>query len=85
MLNHLPITLCDSVGARTQDLLLRRQLLYPAELPNHPFLMPLLEIGCKGRQFFAYTQIFGLKSAIISYYQGVYDFLSSILLAANRS
>ena len=28
----------DSVGARTQDLLLRRQLLYPAELPNHPLL-----------------------------------------------
>ena len=27
---------CDSVGARTQDLLLRRQLLYPAELPNQP-------------------------------------------------
>ena len=26
----------DSVGARTQDLLLRRQLLYPAELPNRP-------------------------------------------------
>ena len=28
---------CDSVGARTQDLLLRRQLLYPAELPNQPY------------------------------------------------
>ena len=26
----------DSVGARTQDLLLRRQLLYPAELPDRP-------------------------------------------------
>ena len=32
ILNPLPF--CDSVGARTQDLLLRRQLLYPAELRN---------------------------------------------------
>ena len=28
----------DSVGIRTQDPQLRRLLLYPAELPNHPFL-----------------------------------------------
>ena|GEM_PF-5375783 len=27
---------CDSVGIRTQDPQLRRLLLYPAELPNHP-------------------------------------------------
>ena len=28
---------CDSGGTRTLGLLLRRQLLYPAELPNQPF------------------------------------------------
>ena len=27
---------CDSVGIRTQDPQLRRLLLYPTELPNHP-------------------------------------------------
>ena len=40
----------DSVGARTQDLLLRRQLLYPAELRN-------LQIGCKITAFLADNQI----------------------------
>ena len=29
---------CDPDWIRTNDLLLRRQLLYPAELPDHPFL-----------------------------------------------
>ena len=33
-LQSLLSLLCDSVGTRTQDLLLRRQLLYPAELRN---------------------------------------------------
>ena len=33
--NYLGNLPCDSVGIRTQDLLLRRQLLYPAELRNH--------------------------------------------------
>ena len=30
------IFLGDPVGIRTRDLLLRRQLLYPAELPDRP-------------------------------------------------
>ena len=33
---YFDTTSCDSVGARTRDLLLRRQLLYPTELPNRP-------------------------------------------------
>ena len=40
----------DSVGTRTQGLLLRRQLLYPAELRNH-------QIGCKINPFFVDNQI----------------------------
>ena len=31
----------DSVGIRTQDPQLRRLLLYPAELPNHPDVLSL--------------------------------------------
>ncbi len=30
------VSLCDSVAIRTQDPRLRRALLYPAELRNHP-------------------------------------------------
>ena len=33
----LRILISDSVGIRTRGLLLRRQLLYPAELRNQPF------------------------------------------------
>ena len=51
---------CDSVGARTRDLLLRRQLLYPTELPNRPFYV----CGCKGRHFFANCKILDRKSYI---------------------
>ncbi len=36
----------DSAAIRTQDLLLRRQLLYPAELRNHRFVgTPRFELG----------------------------------------
>ena len=35
---ELLLRLCDPVGARTRDLLLRRQLLYPTELPDRPCL-----------------------------------------------
>ena len=31
-------SLCDPVGIRTQDPQLRRLLLYPAELPDHPLM-----------------------------------------------
>ena len=38
-LSYRPILfLCDSVGARSQDLLFRRELLYPTELRNHPII-----------------------------------------------
>ena len=47
----------DPVGTRTQDLLLRRQLLYPAELPDR-------KIGCKGRHFFAIYQKLNRKSYV---------------------
>lgn len=36
------VTLGDSAGTQTQDPQLRRLLLYPAELPDHPYLR------CKG-------------------------------------
>ena len=35
----------DPVGARTRDLLLRRQLLYPTELPDHPFCFAGAKVG----------------------------------------
>ena len=46
----------DSVGIRTQDPQLRRLLLYPAELPNHPYVstrrLPFCEEQvCKYRDF----------------------------------
>ena len=46
----------DSVGIRTQDPQLRRLLLYPAELPNHPYVstrrLPFREEQvCKYRDF----------------------------------
>ncbi|GEM_PF-2259599 len=43
LLIFFPFPSCDSVGIRTQGLLLRRQLLYPAELRNH-------FCGCKGKE-----------------------------------
>ena len=46
---HLPIDkclrLCDSAATRTQNLLLRRQLLYPVELRNHPRRDSLIRTG----------------------------------------
>ena len=54
---------CDPVGARTQDLLLRRQLLYPAELPDQCTKFSLLsKFGCKGSDFICNNQIFAGKS-----------------------
>ena len=50
----------DSVGIRTRDLLLRRQLLYPAELRNRPFAV----CGCKGSDNFLNIQILDGKSYI---------------------
>ena len=53
---------CDPDGTRTHDLLLRRQLLYPAELPDLLFEAAMMvqpisaheffKIGCKGNSFF---------------------------------
>ena len=40
-LNAVPVAFafaCDPVGIRTQDPQLRRLLLYPAELPDHPLM-----------------------------------------------
>lgn len=34
---HLVGDLCDPAAIRTRDRLLRRQMLYPAELPDRPF------------------------------------------------
>ena len=57
-------SLCDPVGIRTQDPQLRRLLLYPAELPDHPHLECMAQphkqtctdiahaiCGCKGTTF----------------------------------
>ena len=45
--------LCDSVATRTQDLLLRRQLLYPAELRNRPYAY---QKRCKISVFYRFFQ-----------------------------
>ena len=36
---HLLATLCDPVGTRTRNRLLRRQMLYPVELPDQPLMV----------------------------------------------
>ena len=54
---------CDPVGARTQDLLLRRQLLYPAELPDQKSSL-LSKFGCKDRHFICNLQIFARKTEL---------------------
>ena len=66
----------DSVGIRTQDPQLRRLLLYPAELPNHPAYSAgkkgrAGESDCKYRYFLLFGNVFlrkvsfGRKIAII--------------------
>ena len=55
---------CDSAAIRTQDPRLRRALLYPAELRNHPSSVgdrPWLlssDLRCKGTGFFRTMQVF---------------------------
>ena len=61
----------DSVGIRTRGLLLRRQLLYPAELRNRPYDVISVEIGCKGRHFLGNFQISDNKSYVRAVVEGV--------------
>ena len=58
---------CDSVGIRTQDPQLRRLLLYPAELPNHPAYSAgkkgrAGESDCKYRYFLLFGNVFSAES-----------------------
>ena len=43
---------CDSVGTRTRNLLLRRQLLYPVELRNQPIATSISKLRRKGNEKF---------------------------------
>ena len=57
----------DSVGIRTQDPQLRRLLLYPAELPNHPAYSAgkkgrAGELDCKYRYFLLFGNVFSAES-----------------------
>ena len=57
----------DSVGIRTQDPQLRRLLLYPAELPNHPAYSAgkkgrAGELDCKYRYFLLFGNVFYAES-----------------------
>ena len=57
----------DSVGIRTQDPQLRRLLLYPAELPNHPAYSAgkkgrAGELDCKYRYFLLFGNVFFAES-----------------------
>ena len=61
----------DSVGTRTQGLLLRRQLLYPAELRNRPCASVISQCGCKGRHFLGNIQILDGKSYVGTVIEGV--------------
>ena len=51
----------DSTGIRTPDRLLRRQLLYPAELSNHHKTGAKIRIICEDSKFF------GVKIVIFSH------------------
>jgi hypothetical protein len=57
----------DSVGIRTQDPQLRRLLLYPAELPNHPAYSAgkkgrAGESDCKYRYYLLFGNVFSAES-----------------------
>ena len=62
---------CDSVGIRTQDPQLRRLLLYPAELPNHPCFA-----GAKVLLFFLSCKCFGDSAEKMLQIQVVFRFYS---------
>ena len=61
----------DSVGIRTQDPQLRRLLLYPAELPNHPCFA-----GAKVLLFFLSCKCFGDSAEKMLQIQVVFRFYS---------
>ena len=55
---------CDSVGTRTQGLLLRRQLLYPAELRNRVFCFCFEKSGAKLIIFYGTAKFSDPKSDV---------------------